>query len=197
MKGAYNSINVNRFKMNIVNEQLRAAARAGDATKLKALLLDPNCDTRSKDANGLTALMYAAYCGHTTCLSLLLPVSDPLARDEDYWTALMFAADSGFSSCVEALLPVSDVLAKDDDNWTALMLAACSGDLTCVQLLLPVSDIHAKNNKKQTASEMASEMGYAHLAMLVDAYAAAQIEKLALDSTISHGAQQKIRSLRV
>ena len=109
----------------------------------------------------------------------------------------MLAAYGGHNSCLELLLPASDPLAQDKYGWTALMHTAHYGRESCAQLLLPVSDILAKNAWEQTASEIATVSGHASLATLIDAYAYAQGEKLALNSVIPTGAKKKRSSLRV
>ena len=121
--------------MDNLNDQLRAAAFYGDAAKLQALLLNPKCDTRSKDGSGVNALILAACGGHEACLQLLLPVSDALAKDNTGWTALMYAASYGQASCLSLLLPVSDILAKSDQENTASHLATDRGHTHLVMLI--------------------------------------------------------------
>ena len=184
--------------MSSLNDQLMTAAAKGDADQVRALLLDPQCDARVKDAKGWTALMRATRHGHSPSVSLLLPVSEPLAKDNDDWTALMWAAVYGYGSCLELLVPVSDPLAKDKGvGWNALMWAAYMGHAACVNLLLPVSDAFAKSMDRQTSSEIAASNGHEALAILIDAYTLAQSEKQALNSWVAPCTAPKKASSRV
>ena len=184
--------------MSSLNDQLMTAVVTGAADQVRALLLDPQCDARVKDAKGGTALMRATKHGHSPCISLLLPVSEPLAKDNDDWTALMWAAVYGYGSCLELLVPVSDPLAKDKGvGWNALMWAAYMGHAACVNKLLFVSDAFAKSMDGQTSSEIASGNGHDALASLIDAYALAQSEKQALNSWIALCTAPKKASPRV
>ena len=90
--------------MSRINNQLREAAKTGDAVKVRPLLRDPKCDALSEDKYGMTALMAAASSGHESCLELLLPVSAPLVKDRQSETALMRAVANGNTSCVKILL---------------------------------------------------------------------------------------------
>ena len=151
--------------MGYMTVRLWRAARDGDVSKLKVLLLEPECNALAKDYLGWTALMHAARYGKASCVSLLLPVSEPLICDWGGMTALMWAASSGHTSCVQLLLPVSDPLFTRQDGRTA-------------------SDLASKGNHDQVAK-------------MIDAYALAQKEKMALHSVIAAGALQKRSSRRV
>ena len=113
--------------MRSMNEQLNVAAEAGDAAQVKTLLLDPTCAPLSKNAAGMTALMWAAAYGHDSCVQLLLPMSDSLAKSNNGKTVLMYAVSRGHISCVQILLPVSDILAKNKNKQTVSEIATENG----------------------------------------------------------------------
>ena len=105
--------------MESINERLRAIAREGSDDELEALLLVPDCDARSKNKDGMTALMFAAWRGRVKCVQLLLPVSDATAKSLTGMTALMSAAWRGRETCVRLLLPLSDAVSKSNKGLTA------------------------------------------------------------------------------
>lgn len=105
--------------MESINDRLRAIAREGSDDELEALLLVPDCDARSKNKDGMTALMFAAWRGRVKCVQLLLPVSDATAKSLTGMTALMSAAWRGRETCVRLLLPVSDAVSKSNKGLTA------------------------------------------------------------------------------
>lgn len=121
--------------MTDINERLMLAARAGNEVEIKALLVDPGCSALSKDANGVTALMYASYYGREACVRLLMPTSNALFGDENGWTALMHAAYSGNEACVRHLLPASAPLAVNRDGLAASSCARKRGHKDVAQFI--------------------------------------------------------------
>ena len=97
-------------------------------------------DVNAKDEYGNTALMKAAYWGHTAIVELLLAVPgiDVNAKDQfDGTTALIKAAmGKGNIAVVELLLAAgADVNAKDDEGQTALITAAERGNIAVVRAI--------------------------------------------------------------
>ncbi len=89
--------------------------------------------------DGRTALMLAAFDGHTDTLRALLedgaPVDD---RDGSGRTALMYAASGPYAESVQLLLEwKADLLAVDrEEQFTPLMFAAAEGQAAVVRVLL-------------------------------------------------------------
>ena len=174
-------------RVEIINERLREAAKAGVEMELKAMLNDPECNVYSTDGFGGTALMYAASHGHTECVQLLLSVADAKGKDIYGVTALIYAVSGGHEACVRILLTVSDALAQDNCGTTALMCAAVKGNETCTHLLLPMSDAAAKDKFGMTAVDRARSGNHESLARFIDVYALAQSEQAAMNTPLYHG----------
>jgi hypothetical protein len=127
-------------------------------------MLARGADVQVRDANGRTALMYAAENGDpTTVQALLTSGADVNARDWQDWTALMYAAESGNPTTVQALLTnKAHVNAKTEGSgWTALMSAASRGHAAVVQALLANgAEANARDKEGQTALFLAVQKGY-------------------------------------
>ena len=167
-----------------INEKLREAARRSLKSIIKDLLREYGCDPLSKSKDGMTELMWAAYHGHSECVSILLPVSDTLAKDAIGLTALMQAAVHGDEACVSLLLLVSDASAKGAGGLTALMWAAYGGHEVCVDILISKSEALATDCNGMGAGARARAGGYESLAQFIDAYTLAQSERVAIESTV-------------
>lgn len=168
--------------MTGVNNYLRHAAKAGNEAELKDLLLDPGCDPMSKDEEGVTALMFAAFKGASACVQLLLPLSNALNKDRKGSTALIWAAGHADAGCTKILLPFSDALAQNNRGWTALIFAGWNGATDCVRLLLPESDVFAESNIGVTAMGYALSRGHVKSTALIKAYLLAVGEVAALNA---------------
>ena len=125
--------------MTSIHDQLRAAAKHGNDRQIKALLDHTECKATSQDANGYTALMWAAGRGHLACVELLIPVSHLVAQDTLGMTALMWAAKFGQLSCTKLLMSVSEAMLTNHDGKTASELATSTGHHHIAQLI----DTHA------------------------------------------------------
>ena len=138
-------------------QRLRGAARRGDAKKLAALLRGA-VDANAADADGRTALHFAAEAGNVEAAALLLErggdvaaaMADALAggpedwatemwdrRRNDGWQPLHFAAAEGHAALVALLLAhTADAGAADAFGSTPLFYAARYGHIDAVRAFL-------------------------------------------------------------
>ena len=101
-------------------------------------LLDNGANLNQANANGNTALMLAAFAGHSQIAKALLDGdANPNYVDEGGWTALMNAAFSGHFDVVKVLLDNgADPSQAIANGFTALMFAARKGHPQIVKALL-------------------------------------------------------------
>ncbi|TNJ26582.1 Ankyrin repeat protein 2 [Giardia muris] len=92
-----------------------AAARGDTDEVRKCISSAGRCD-----ADGRTALMYAAVYGHTDTVRLIVEL-EARTRDRFGRTALMYAAHEGWIECVQLLLDEADI--KDAEGMTAIDFA--------------------------------------------------------------------------
>jgi len=139
------------------------AVSKGDTATVRVLLAK-GADVQARDANGRTALMYAAENGDPTIVQALLTNgADVNARDWQGWTALIYAAENGDITTVQTLLAhKAHVNAKSEGSgWTALMSAAARGRLSVAQALLANgAEANSRDKDDQTALIMAVQQGY-------------------------------------
>ena len=116
---------------------LIAAARAGDAERVAALL-EQGADARAASPDGTTALHWAARAGHAGAVDRLLAAgADPTAANRYGVTPLALAAENGDAASVAALLRAGvDPNAAGREGETALMLAARTGRVEALDPLL-------------------------------------------------------------
>ena len=102
------------------------AAMIGNTIAVVALL--ERVDVNSRDENGRTALIEAAFGGHEeTVRALIERGADVNACDRDGWTALMESASKGRLGIVKIILEAgADLRAKNKNGWTALKASARS-----------------------------------------------------------------------
>ena len=113
-----------------------ALCKNGDAIKVQEAIMN-GTNVNAKDNDGWTALMQAAFYGHTATAELLLQKGAYVnAKDTADMTALMLAAWNGNTATAELLLQKGAyVNAKDNYGRTALMLAAYNGHTATAELL--------------------------------------------------------------
>jgi ankyrin repeat protein len=116
-------------------------AESNDIDELRNLLKS-GADVNLQNKRGNTALMFAAWHGHTDCAELLIKSGAYVnLRYKEGSTALMFAAWDGCTDCVELLIKSgADVNLQDDDGLTALMIATKRGHKDCAELLKKAMD---------------------------------------------------------
>jgi ankyrin repeat protein len=128
------------------DEKLLSALRDADLHAAKALL-SGGASVNAKDADGLTALMYAAMYGRVESVELLLAQgAAPNARSNADLTALMLAI-SDEKKVRALLLKGAEVGAKTKQGHTALSIAvARAAPVDVVRILLEKgADLHGSN----------------------------------------------------
>lgn len=142
---------------------LITAAKAGDTTKVRALLLQ-QADLDAVDAHRWTALMWASYEGHKEVVEALLARSDSSVNtsDDKGQSALILAASCGRVEIAGLLLAHGafiDYVALD--GCTSLMASATANHCEVVDLLVASgADLNCVDDKKQTALMHAAINGH-------------------------------------
>jgi ankyrin repeat protein len=109
-----------------IDNQLMAACET-NAEACVALLLEARAEHRARDANGATALRYAAVANAVASLVALLDRGAVVAaRDFDGRTALMAASRAGAVECVAVLLAAGADAAREDDDDVDARSYACT-----------------------------------------------------------------------
>ena len=150
-----------------MSQELFAAAQAGDAAKIKALL-EGGAAHGTTDEAGETALMHAAHHGHVAAVEVLIAAgADVNAQSPQGWTALAKAAyngetERGYVEVIEVLADAGAALdARIFFGITPLMLAAGGGDAAVVESLINAgADVLATNEGGRTARLMANDKFY-------------------------------------
>ena len=122
----------------VADQTLRDASLEGRIDVMVAAIKD-GARIDAIDADGRTALMYAAFNGHTECVQWLLERgAEEDARESVGRTALMFASSGPFPDTAQLLLESGSNPddADEYEGWTPLMFAAAEGQLEVVQVLL-------------------------------------------------------------
>ncbi len=122
----------------VADQTLRDAALEGRIDVMVAAVND-GARADAVDADGRTALMYAAFNGHTECVQWLLERGAAVGTREYVGrTALMFASSGPFPDTAQLLLESGSNPddADEYEGWTPLMFAAAEGRLEVVQVLL-------------------------------------------------------------
>lgn len=163
-----------------LDEELREAARKGNAKSLRSLL-SRGAGVASISADGWTTLMLAATSRKVECLKLLLPLVDPTRRTKNGTTALMIAAGLGWAEGVALLLAALEsrpsgsrqrrlaATLRDGFGRTPLILSAKARSAECVRLLLPDSDPNVGDAERRTALMWAAEGADAESVECLDA----------------------------
>jgi hypothetical protein len=124
-------------------KSLIAVAKKGDLVLARRLLRDGS-DPNTRDAEGMTALMWAAAKGHPKMVHVLLDQeADPHAQDHAGQTALHHAVTGKHRRVVHALVEgKADVNARDHDDCSPFDLAVLANDYEIARCL---SDLGAKD----------------------------------------------------
>jgi outer membrane protein assembly factor BamB len=155
-----------------LSDDLLAAARKGDADRVKALLAQ-GADVNAKNVYGATALNYAADGGHLAVVKLLLAhKADVNAKDTFYKAApLTWAVMRGHADIVGALVEAGAAGADD-----ALQSAAVAGRTAVVQAILDKAKPKEEALNKALAATPAKHTAVAKLLKKAGAKAAAKTE---------------------
>ena len=160
------------------------AAMQRDSAEVRRLLQE-GADANAVQADGATALHWAAYHGDTELASLLLEAgADPAAVNRNGSTPLWLAASRGDAAVVETLLEGgADANEELPLGRRPLMLAARSGSVDTVRVLLGHgADPNASETERGTSALMqAADQGHADVAAVL----------------IEHGAEVAARSAAV
>jgi len=147
---------------NDLNAQLLKAAETDD---LQAIFdaLDQNANIETKNINGDTPLILAAYHGHITCVKYLLHHGANIEAHDNYDnTALLCAARKNHADIVKLLLTSDAYIdAHNLAGETALILAAHNGSFESANVLLSNgAQTEAKNQNGETALISAAYHGH-------------------------------------
>jgi ankyrin repeat protein len=145
------------------------ACRKGDSATVQQLLAS-GCDVNATcDANGNTALAYAAIYGHCDIIDLLVPYAEIDKSNQHGDTALILAAFNERTAAVKRLIACgANVNWNNTDGETALTIAADRGCVPIVRELLgaPVN-VNIQNKKHNTALMVAASWGYTKIVQLL------------------------------
>ncbi|HEX3702114.1 MAG TPA: ankyrin repeat domain-containing protein, partial [Vicinamibacterales bacterium] len=156
------------------------AAMHGDQDLVRSLLKDQGADVNAAQADGMTALHWAASDGNAPLAQTLLYAGANLraATRLGQYTPLHLAARNGHADVVKTLLDAgADPKAPDAHGTTPLMLAAGSGDADTIAALLDGgADVNAKESVRGETALM---------------FAAAEGRSAAVKMLVAHGADWK------
>jgi ankyrin repeat protein len=155
--------------------EFHEAAREGNIDKVRAAL-EEGMEVDATDPAERTALMFAAFDGHTDLVKFLLkkmllkPGANVDQRDGLGRTALIYAATGPNAETVKTLLDAGANVnvVETSEGFTPLMFAAAEGHLEVVKLLLSSGakpDIRDKDN--DTAANFAAMNGHQEIVQLL------------------------------
>lgn len=151
-----------------LDQQLIAAAKQGDASKVENLLAR-GADVNAREINGqltlmrYTSLMWAAYKGHRDVVKILLAHgADIHASDSENRTPLMMVTSAGHLDIARMMADAgADINAKSNHHDTALLMAASGGHHKVVSWLIKKGAVvDAVNDMGETALMAAALRGH-------------------------------------
>jgi uncharacterized protein len=148
------------------------AAQSGGIGAVRALI-HQKADVNSPQADGATALQWAAYRNDVEMTDLLIAAgADVKLANHDGVTPLWLAAQNGNAPLIEELLNRgADPNERHPNGETPLMMASRSGSVDAVKVLLDhKADANAKENLRGTTALMwAAEQGHPEaMKLLID-----------------------------
>ncbi len=150
---------------------LRQFSLEGDMEKVSASM-EAGTDVNAMDADGRTALMFAAFNGHSEIVLMLLDKGAVLdRRDQMGRTALLYAATGPFPETVSILLDRGSEpnVVDSDEHFSPLMHAAAEGNLDVVKVLLKAgADLTLMDVDGDDASSFARQSGHMEVVQLLE-----------------------------
>ena len=147
----------------IIDSPVADAAMNGDQAAVQALL-QKKADVNGQQADGATALEWAAYRNDLPLADLLIAAgANPKIPNREGATALQLASLHGSAPMIEKLLKAgAEVNERGVNGETPLMFAARNGSLDALNLLLKRgADVNAKETLRGTTALMwAVEQGH-------------------------------------
>lgn len=155
------------------NLELIEAAHKGDLKRVQDLL-NKGTDVETKNSDGITALMAAAFSNHLEIIKLLLEWKANVNVMPNGVSLLMVSSTMGQTPVVKLLLEwEADANAKDSSGVTSLMAASYEGHFDVVKLLIENrADIHAKSKDGDSALLAATAKGHTKIVELLKAQGA-------------------------
>jgi len=164
-------------KVKVAGPEFFEYALNGNIKALETELLN-GVDANSQNPDKRTALMLAAFNGHTGIAKLLISHgADVNMKDSVGRGALMFASTGSFNDTVKLLLEKgADVNTIElQESWTALMFAAAEGQAAVVKTLLENNaNWKLKDIDGDTARDFAAKNGHKQVVELIDSFIKAQ-----------------------
>ena len=133
------------------------AAMQGDKTAIRALLQQKGVDVNAPQADGATAIQWAAYRNDLEMADLLIAArANVKVANHDGVTPLWLAAENGAPPMIEKLLAAgADANERLPNGETPLMMAARNGNVAALRVLLDhKADPNLKENLRGTTALM-------------------------------------------
>ena len=163
------------------NSPVADAAMTGDRMALRSLL-EQKADVNAPQADGATAIQWAAYRSDLEMADLLIAAgANVKTPNREGATPLYLASINGSAAMIEKLLMAgADPNERDRQGETPLMLAARNGNLDAIKILLEhKADVNAKEKLRGTTALM---------------WAVEQVHPAAVKLLIEHGADVRAAS---
>jgi uncharacterized protein len=132
------------------------AAMKGDIATVKALLAQ-KADVNAPQADGATALQWAAYESNNALADVLIKAgANVKLANNDGATALSLAATNGNAQMIEKILQAgADANERQPNGETALMLASRTGNVAAIQVFIDhKAELNAKEKLRGTTAIM-------------------------------------------
>ena len=153
-------------------DRLQQAALDGDLKGVEQAL-ESGADVNGMEAEGRTALMFAAFNGHSEIVLTLLDEGAGIdRRDQMGRTSLLYAATGPFPETVKILLDkgAEPNVVDSDEHFSPLMHAAAEGNMDVVKILLEAgSNPNLVDVDGDNAASFARQAGHLEVASYLEA----------------------------